>query len=87
MDPATLGKDGTVENAKLVSGSFHKHPSNPLVVEDKPWEKNLGTSSLTVIYDESLLLYRMWYPCQPICPFGAVRIAAAQCAPTTMPLS
>ncbi len=36
-----------------------KHPNNPLVVPDNPWEGILGYSS--VIYDADEGLYKMWY--------------------------
>ncbi len=36
-----------------------KHPKNPLIVPDKPWEKHLGFSS--VIYDKEEGFFKMWY--------------------------
>ncbi len=36
-----------------------KHPGNPLIVSDKPWEGNFGFSS--VMYDEEEGFYKMWY--------------------------
>jgi hypothetical protein len=36
-----------------------KHPKNPLIVVDKPWEKGLGFSS--VLYDKEEGFFKMWY--------------------------
>jgi hypothetical protein len=40
-----------------------KHPRNPLIVVDKPWEKNLGFSS--VLYDAEEGFFKMWYAAWP----------------------
>ncbi len=37
-----------------------KHPRNPVIVRDKPWEGDT-TQGAQVIWDEELGLYRMWY--------------------------
>ena len=50
-----------VENAKLTVGFAHKHPSNPLFVEDKPWEQRFDNFYGNVIYDEEDELYKCWY--------------------------
>ena len=50
-----------VENAKLTVGVAHKHPSNPLFVEDKPWEQRFDNYYGNVIYDEEDELYKCWY--------------------------
>jgi hypothetical protein len=50
-----------VENAKLTVGVVKKHPSNPLFVEDKPWEKRFDNLYGNVLYDEEDELYKCWY--------------------------
>lgn len=50
-----------VENAKLTVGVARKHPSNPLFVEDKPWEQRFDNYYGNVIYDEEDGLYKCWY--------------------------
>ena len=52
-----------VENLKLNVHSWQKHPSNPLLIPDKPWE-GAGNYALvwgSVIFEEELNRYRMWY--------------------------
>jgi len=36
-----------------------KHPANPVVMPDQPWEQSVGLPN--VIYDEQQQLFRMWY--------------------------
>ncbi len=50
-----------VENAKLTVGVVKKHPSNPLFVEDKPWEQRFDNFYGNVIYDDEDELYKCWY--------------------------
>ena len=50
-----------VENAKLTVGVAFKHPSNPLFVEDKPWEQRFDNYYGNVIFDEEDDLYKCWY--------------------------
>ena len=38
-----------------------KHPANPLIVQDMPWEKRLVSIYGTVLYDQSLEKFRCWY--------------------------
>ncbi len=38
-----------------------KHPSNPLIRQDFPWEKRMVQVYGTVLYDDSLKKYRCWY--------------------------
>ena len=49
------------ENAKLTVSTAQKHPSNPLFVEDKPWEKRFDNLYGNVIYDEEEEIYKCWY--------------------------
>jgi hypothetical protein len=37
-----------------------KHPRNPLIVSDKPWDKN-GFNRGAVLYDDEEHIYKMWY--------------------------
>jgi len=38
-----------------------KHPRNPLIVHDKPWEKGSEGGQISVIYDEEERIFKMWY--------------------------
>ena len=49
------------ENARLVPGRVRKHASNPLFVEDKPWEKRFDNLYGNVIYDKEESIYKCWY--------------------------
>jgi len=51
----------TVENAKLTLGKTAKSKHNPLMAEDKPWEKRFDNLYANVIYDEDDKLYKCWY--------------------------
>ena len=50
---------GTLRGVKKVLNQPTKHPKNPLLVPDKPWEGRLGFSS--VMYDKEEGFYKMWY--------------------------
>lgn len=56
----------STDNAKLTPGTVNKHPANPLLVEDKPWEPRFDNMYPNVIYDDEEKLYKWWY-----CPFIA----------------
>ena len=49
-----------LEGARKVLNQPVKHPRNPLIVADKPWEKTLLNRG-SVIYDEQEKLFKMWY--------------------------
>ena len=49
------------ENAELKVGSVTKHNQNPLMVEDKPWEKRFDNLYGNILYDDSEKLYKCWY--------------------------
>ena len=38
-----------------------KHPANPLIVQDLPWERRLIATYGTVLYDEVSCRFRCWY--------------------------
>ena len=59
-------------NMSLKIGTVQKHPSNPLFVEDRPWEQRFDNFYGNIIYDEAEQLYRCWYS-----PF----IISNQCKP------
>ena len=50
-----------IENASLVVGTVEKHPSNPLFVEDNPWEVRFDNLYGNVIYDNDDRTYKCWY--------------------------
>ena len=54
----------STKNAKLTLGEVRKEKSNPLFVEDSPWEPRYDNMYPNVIYDEEENLYKCWY-----CPF------------------
>ena len=50
-----------VENAQLEPGKVEKHARNPLMVEDKPWEKRYDNLYANVVFDRRQGIYRCWY--------------------------
>jgi hypothetical protein len=50
---------GELKGAEKVLNQPTKHPGNPLIVPDKPWEGGLGFSS--VLYDAEEGFFKMWY--------------------------
>lgn len=53
-----------VRDSQAVSFTLHqgqKHPQNPLVVADKPWEGWRLEIFGSVLYDEDEQVYKMWY--------------------------
>jgi hypothetical protein len=50
-----------VENAKLLVGKPLKHPENPLLVPDKPWENATNNFYPNVVWDAKAALWRLWY--------------------------
>ena len=49
-----------VENAKLHVGTPLKHPKNPLLVPDKPWENATNNVYPNVIWDPQAGLWKLW---------------------------
>ncbi|MDC0175407.1 hypothetical protein OAJ60_00585 [Planctomycetaceae bacterium] len=49
-----------IQGAKRVLNQPIKHPRNPLLVADKPWEKTMLNRG-SVIYDKQAKLFKMWY--------------------------
>ncbi len=50
----------SLKNARQVLNPADKHPQNPVLRNDRPWEGAL-TGPSRVIYDEDEGLFRMWY--------------------------
>lgn len=51
----------STENVKLEVGTVEKHASNPLFIEDNPWEMRFDNLYGNVIYDDDEQLYKCWY--------------------------
>ena len=51
----------TTQNVQLKIGSVTKHDANPLMVEDKPWEKRFDNFYGNILYDTSDELFKCWY--------------------------
>ncbi|MGB3121642.1 MAG: hypothetical protein WBE58_22650 [Verrucomicrobiales bacterium] len=49
------------QNARLVLGTVQKHPGNPLMAEDQPWEARFDNLYANVIHDPADNLYKCWY--------------------------
>ena len=49
-----------LKDVKRVLNQPKKHPKNPLLVRDRPWEES-GPGYGTVHYDSDAKLYKMWY--------------------------
>src|ERR1700730_12833828 len=45
------------------AGSVVKHLRNPILVGDKPWEGATIGGAPSILYDDKLRKYRMWYQC------------------------
>jgi hypothetical protein len=50
-----------VDNARLVLGKTEKSKHNPLMKEDKPWEKRFDNLYANVMYDKEEKIYKCWY--------------------------
>ena len=60
--PQLLIDDYMIEDRWDVNGVLNipsKHPKNPVLLADRPWEESLTGAS--VIYDEDEQFFRMWY--------------------------
>ena len=51
---------GELQGVEKVLNQPLKHPKNPLLVRDKPWEES-GPGYGTVLYDADEKLFKMWY--------------------------
>lgn len=50
-----------MENLERFVVSPEKHPDNPLIIRDRPWEKRVIEIYGTVLFDEQTHNYRCWY--------------------------
>ena len=59
-----------------------KHPDNPVLVGDKPWETSeTGESQImpsSIIYDSEALLYKLWYHSDSQLTNGSVLYAESE---------
>ncbi len=51
-------------------GRVFKHLRNPVVVQDQPWEEAIGAYP-SVLYDDKVRKYRMWYQCASLTNYFA----------------
>ena len=49
------------QNARLTVGTVQKHPRNPLMAEDRPWEVRFDNLYANVLRDPADGLYKCWY--------------------------
>jgi hypothetical protein len=62
-----------VREARSVCFTLHpaeKHPANPLLKADRPWEGWRVTLYGSVIFDHEERLFKMWYLAEPVGVFG-----------------
>jgi hypothetical protein len=50
-----------LDGAEKILNQPTKHPKNPLIVPDQPWEKEGSFANGTVMYDEQEKIFKMWY--------------------------
>ena len=51
----------SVDNAVLKQGVVEKHPENPLLVDELPWEVDGSTMYPNVFFDPEEKIYKCWY--------------------------
>ncbi|MCB1278800.1 hypothetical protein [Prosthecobacter sp.] len=51
----------STQNARLTLGTVEKHPANPLMAEDRPWEVRFDNLYANVVLDPADKLYKCWY--------------------------
>ena len=49
------------QGLELVQARLEKHPANPLLIIDRPWERQGILNYVAILHDEEKGLYRMWY--------------------------
>lgn len=74
-EPLTLGRQrqlflddyvvGCVEGLERVVNQPTRYADNPIITGDHPWERRSVQLYGTVLYDEALSRFRMWYLCIP----------------------
>lgn len=56
---------GTIDGLKRVVNQPKKHPGNPVLKGEHPWEKASVSVYGTMLYDKKMKLFRLWYLCTP----------------------
>ena len=51
----------SIQGARRVANRALKHPNNPIIIGDKPWDAYRPQIFGTVLFDEQQNLFRMWY--------------------------
>ena len=51
----------SAENARLTPGKITKCPDNPLITEDRAWERQFNNLYPSVLYDSQDKRYKLWY--------------------------
>lgn len=79
-----------VRDARSIAFTLHpaeRHPANPLVKADQPWEGWRLELFGSVIYDAQERLYKMWYISEPVGWFGPAPNGASGDNPTCYAVS
>jgi hypothetical protein len=58
LDNALIGQE---TNCARIRNSPTKHPSNPIIIQEHPWEKRILEIYGTVLFDPGMERYRCWY--------------------------
>ena len=53
-----------LQGAEKILNQPVKHPGNPILVKDKPWEVSHPNGYASVIYDKEEKIYKLWYQTQ-----------------------
>ena len=53
---------GEMDGAQKTLNQPMKHPDNPLITFDKPWESGGMLNRGSILYDEGENIYKLWYP-------------------------
>ncbi len=57
-----------IEGLKRIVNQPKRHPGNPVLKGDYPWEKASASVYGTMLYDEKAKVFRLWYLCSPAPP-------------------
>ncbi len=52
-----------LQGVKKVLNQPVKHPRNPIVTTDQPWEEGQKITYATVMFDEKASIFKLWYGC------------------------